>query len=102
MDKTCQHKPIGMAVSTNGLGRLQQMHDLRQLGIWVRLVDQGVQKVQSLPRRHAPLVKCQPLGFFLLHKRIGLVLVVRPIKCTHTVNAGFVVIAVSGLRTVVC
>src|SRR5579872_2592364 len=49
MDKSNQDHPAGMTVFADRLGGLQEMLDLRQVGIWIAVVDQSVQVFRCLP-----------------------------------------------------
>ena len=91
-----QHKPVGVAVGADRLGGLQQVADLGQVDIRVRLVDQGIEVVQPLPGRHFPLPELQPLVFFAQHEIDRLVRVVVAIELAHPVDARLRVVAVGG------
>jgi len=41
-----------MAVAADGLGGLQDMLDLRKIGIGIAVIHQGVEVVESLPDSH--------------------------------------------------
>jgi hypothetical protein len=49
VNETCELHPAGLAVSPNSLRRLEEMLDLREGGVGVGLVDQGVEFLHRLP-----------------------------------------------------
>lgn len=52
MDQTGQLHPSGLAIASDSLCRLEQVVNLRERGVGVRLVDQGVQPLHSFPDAH--------------------------------------------------
>src|SRR5438552_3643593 len=49
MDKSNQHHPAGVTILADGRGGLQQMLDLREIGIWIAVINQSVQVFRRLP-----------------------------------------------------
>lgn len=52
VDETRELHPSRLAVSADGLGGLEEVLDLAELGVWVRLVDEGVELLHGLPDGH--------------------------------------------------
>src|SRR6266849_2814315 len=63
-------KPDWFGVAPDGLRGLQQMLDLRELGVWIALVYQGVEKLHGLPDVHLGAVPGEEL-FFLVQNEIA-------------------------------
>src|SRR5262249_11885170 len=59
-----KNEPARMAVGPNRLGGLHQVLDLRQVGVRVAVVHQGVEELHRFPNAHATLVQRQILRFF--------------------------------------
>ena len=52
VDQARELEPAGLAVATDGLGRLEEVLDLGEGGVRVGFVDEGVELLQGLPDGH--------------------------------------------------
>ena len=52
VDQACELEPAGLAVATDGLGRLEEVLDLGEGGVRVGFVDEGVEFFHGLPDGH--------------------------------------------------
>src|ERR1700722_8612189 len=84
MNKSCQHEPARMSVFTNRLGGLQEMFDLRQVGIGVAVVHQRIQKLRSLPDALLTSIQSEVLLLLRHHIIKCLILVVEPIELSNS------------------
>lgn len=53
MDEPGELHPVGLAVPPDRLGRLEEVLDLTDGRVWVRLVDERVEHLECLPDGHA-------------------------------------------------
>ncbi len=60
------------------------MFNLRQVDIWIAIVDQFVEELHGFPNTHRAAIKRQVLGAFLSIERQCLILVVEAIKFLDT------------------
>ena len=80
VDQPGQDEPAGMAVGADRLGGLHQVLDLRQLGIGVAVVDQGVEELHRLPDPHHPMVLGQVLPLLRPDEVERLIAVIQPVE----------------------
>ncbi len=69
-----------MPVAADGLGGLQQMLDLRKVGIGIAVVHQRVQILHGFPDTHAALVEREIFAFFLPDEIAGLMGMVQAVE----------------------
>ena len=91
MDKASENHPTRAAVAAHRLGGLEQMFDLRQVGVRVAVVDQRVEKLRRLPDGLLALAEAEVLLLFAEHVVDGHVLVVEPVELGHTWRRGGVI-----------
>ena len=73
-----------MPILADGLGGLQQVLELRQLGVGIAVIHQGVQQLDGFPDPHALVVELQILFLLRLDELQGLVGVIEPIELFHS------------------
>jgi len=86
-----QHHPPGMPVAADRLGGLEAVLDLREIGIGVALVHQGVEVVEGLPDAHLGPGAAGVLALFIEDKLARLVGVVETIEFAHSRRGGVIV-----------
>src|ERR1700736_6230012 len=69
------------------------MLDLGELGVWIALVDQGVEKFHCLPDAHLGAVPGEELFFLVQNEIARLVSVILAIKLANTRGRGLAIIA---------
>ena len=80
-----------MAVAAHGLGGLQQMLDLGEIGVGIAVVDQRVEKLGRLPDGLLAPGQAEVLLFLAQHVVDGLVLVVQAVELGDAGRGGRVV-----------
>ncbi len=94
VNEASEDEPILMSVGANRLRRLQQVLLLREVGVWIRIIDESVQIVHRFEHCHLALLKCQIFSLLLQNEVIRLIAMVQPIELAHALAAGIVVIAI--------
>src|SRR5271155_2430828 len=84
MDKSGQYEPSRMSILSNGLRGLQQMLNLCQISIGVTIVNQGVEKLCSLPNTFLALVEPKVLLLLRYYVIKSLMLMIEPIELSYT------------------
>ena len=62
--KLGEDHPARLTVTTHGFGGLQEMLDLREVGVGVAVVDEGVEELGCLPDGLLALAQAEVLGLF--------------------------------------
>lgn len=96
VNKTYKLEPTRLSIAANGFGRLEEMLDLREGGVWVGFVDECVELLHCFPDGHL----CACLGVEGVARleivADGLLLVLLAVEVLHAV-ACFFVLAELGL-----
>src|SRR3954467_2653173 len=83
-----------MPIGANRLRRLQQVLQLIELDIRIRIVDERVQKVERLKNAHLPMIEPQELGSLPRNEVERLLAMILPIEFAHRVAGRLIVIAI--------
>ena len=82
-----------MTIPPDLLRRLQEVIELREIGVRIAVIDKGVQKLERFPDPHVLAVEPQEILPLLLHEGVSLMFVVEPVKLPHARARGVFVIA---------
>src|ERR1700722_18273044 len=70
------------------------MLELVKVRIGITVIDQLVQELERIPHRHLFFIETQELGLLLLHKSIGLILMVQAVELLYAVATGRLIVTV--------
>ena len=83
MDKAGEDHPARLPIRAQVLGGLEQVFELREVGVRIGVVDKLVKVFGSLPDPHPPAVETEELLALRQGKFVGLKRVVQPVELAH-------------------
>ena len=89
-----EHEPIGVPGGADRLGRLQQMLQLREFDIGVRVIDQRIEIIERLEDAHLTAVEFQKLALLALDEVVRLKPVILAIELADRLAGRRIVIPI--------